>query len=58
MFAVKEQVPDDDEIAEPGLPIMDGWELMSLTGDGFELKLNFSEPLRISGGDVPDLLLV
>lgn len=39
-------------------PIMDSWELVSLDGDGFELSFNFSNPLTISNGDEPDILLV
>ena len=37
---------------------MDGWELMSLSADGFDLMMNFTDPLRISSGDEPDLLLI
>ena len=58
VFAVKGQLPDEDEISYAGLPIMDGWELMSLSADGFDLMMNFTDPLRISSGDEPDLLLI
>ena len=37
---------------------MKGWELISLDGDGFELQLNFTDPLFISSGAEPDLLLI
>ena len=37
---------------------MDGWELISLNENGFELKLEFPSPLKVSTGDEPDLLLV
>ena len=54
VFAVRE-VGDDEPL---GKPIMDSWELLSLSGDGFELRFNFTEPLMISGGDEPDMLLI
>ena len=37
---------------------MDNWELLSLDSDGFELQLNFTNPLQISSGEEPDLLLI
>ena len=37
---------------------MDGWDLLSLDAYGFELQLNFTNPLFISADDVPDLLLI
>ena len=58
VYAVKDYIPDEDEIADVGLPIMDGWALVSLTADGFDLDLNFTDPLRVSSGDEPDLLLI
>lgn len=54
VFAVKEQDNEDDV----GSPLMKGWELISLDGDGFELQLNFTNPLFVSSGDEPDLLLI
>ena len=58
MYAVKDYIPDDDEISNSGLAIMDGWELLSLSANGFELTVNFTDPLRISAGEEPDLLLI
>ena len=58
MYAVKDYIPDEDEITDSALPIMDGWELISLTGEGFDLKMNFTDPLRVSAGEEPDLLLI
>ena len=58
MFAVKDYTPDEDYIANSALPIMDGWELISLTADGFDLTMNFTDPLRISAGEEPDLLFI
>ena len=55
---MKEEVPDEDDISGSAEPIMDGWELISLDKDGFELKLNFTNPIKISGGEEPDLLLI
>ena len=37
---------------------MDGWELLEMGADGFEIKLNFNKPVRLSSGDEPDLLLI
>ena len=37
---------------------MDGWELISLSAEGFDLTVNFTDPLRISAGEEPDLLLI
>ena len=37
---------------------MDGWELLSLGPEGFEIRLNFTNPIMISSGDDPDLLLI
>ena len=58
VYAVKDYIVDEDEIADAGLPIMDGWALVSLSEDGFDLTMNFTDPLRISAGDEPDLLLI
>ena len=41
-----------------GEAIIDGWELVYIGPDGFELKLNFTNPLMVSTDDEPDLLLV
>ena len=37
---------------------MDGWELISLSAEGFDLTVNFTDPLRISAGEEPDLLFI
>ena len=37
---------------------MAGWELISLSEDGLEIKLDFNDPIKISGGDVPDILFM
>ena len=57
VFAVKEEEDDqdDDQYKEP---LMDGWELLEMGADGFEIKLNFNKPVRLSSGDEPDLLLI
>ena len=52
-FAVKENSLD-----KVSSPLMDGWDLISLDSNGFELQLNFSNPIVISDGDEPDLLLI
>ena len=58
VFAVKEGEDDEDDPTIIGGPIMDNWELLSLDSDGFELQLNFTNPLQISAGEEPDLLLI
>ena len=55
VFAVKEVEGEDDELSDP---IMDGWELLSIGPEGFEIKMNFTSPVAISSGDEPDLLLI
>ena len=37
---------------------MDAWELLSIDSNGFELQLNFTNPLQVSAGEEPDLLLI
>ena len=37
---------------------MEGWELLSLSSEGFNLMMNFTDSLNISAGDSPDLLLI
>jgi len=37
---------------------MDGYEILRLDGTGFDVQLRFTDPLRISTGIEPDLLLV
>ena len=56
MYAVREQV--DEEEFEKGEPIMDGWELISINPDGIDIKFNFTNPIYISQGDEPDLILI
>ena len=58
VFAVKEGDEEDDDPTIIGGPIMDNWELKSLDAEGFELQLNFTNPLQISAGEDPDLLLI
>ena len=50
IFAVKEGEDDEDDPTIIGGPIMDTWELLSLDSEGFELQLNFTNPLQISSG--------
>ena len=49
---------EGDEAEELGDPIMDGWELLSIGPEGFELQMNFTSPVAISSEDQPDLLLI
>ena len=46
---------EDQQISEA---IMSGWELVSLSKDGVDLKFNFTNPLKVSSDEEPDLLLV
>ena len=49
---------DSDESQGNTKPIMDSWSLMALTSTEIEVSLSFSDPLNVSAGDSPDLLLV
>ena len=56
VFAVKEgEGEEEDELSDP---IMDGWELISIGPEGFEIRMNFTNPVAISSSDEPDLLLI
>ena len=55
-FAVYAESTDESEANT--LPIMDSWTLVSLNSTNLELKLNYSEPLKVSAGDKPDLMMV
>jgi hypothetical protein len=37
---------------------MDGWDLLSFGPGGIQFRLNFTNPIEVSGGEEPDLLLV
>ena len=37
---------------------MNGWEILSIGPEGFEISLDFTNPIQISSGDEPDLLLI
>lgn len=55
IFGVKGQEADlDDE----SYPFIDGWDLESVDSEGMVFTLNMQEPLSVSSGDNPDLLLV
>lgn len=55
IYAVKEEGAYESELGEP---IMDGWEILEFGPDGVSFKLNFTNPIYVSSGDEPDLLLV
>ena len=56
VFAIQQEESESGE--NSGTPLMDGWELVSLTEDGIDIKLNFTNPVALSGDDQPDLLLI
>jgi len=37
---------------------LEGWELISIGEDGIDIKVDFTDPINVSGDDEPDLLLV
>ena len=37
---------------------MEGWELLSIGPEGFEIQFKFTNPVTISTDDEPDLLLI
>ena len=56
MYAVKEEVGEEE--FEKGEQIMDGWDLISFNPDGIDFILNFTNPIYISTGEEPDLVLI
>ena len=56
VFAVQQEEAENGE--QPKEPVMDGWELISIDANGINLKLDFTNPVAISGDDEPDLLLI
>ena len=56
VFAVYAE--ETDESARSATPILDSWSLVSLNSTNIELALNFPDPLNVSSGAKPDLLLV
>ena len=53
MFAVHQLDSENGEYSS--IPIMNGWELISINEHGINLKLDFSDPIAVSGDDEPDL---
>ena len=39
-------------------PIMEGWEILSIGPDGFEIQIKFTNPIAISTDEEPDLLFI
>ena len=58
VYAVKEDEEDQDDDDQVKEPLMDGWELLKLDEEGFEIKIDFTNPVSISSGDEADLLLI
>ena len=55
IYAVKEEGAEPSELEGP---VMDGWEILEFGPDGVSFSLNFTNPIYVSSGDEPDLLLV
>ena len=47
VFAVKAD-GDEENDDDGGMTLMDDWDLVSIDREGFELQLNFTNPLTIS----------
>ena len=50
--------PDDEYDEKQFEPIMNGWEILSFDSSTIDIELNFTNPLYVSSGDKPDLLLI
>ena len=50
--------PDDEDDEKQFEPNMDGWEVLLIDSSTIDIELNFTNPLYVSSGDKPDLLLV
>ena len=46
------------EPEDMGEPILQGWDFVSFGPDGVDFSLNFTDPIEVSAGEEPDLLLV
>ena len=46
------------ESGETGATIMDGFDITALDGSGFNIQFTFTDPLSVSTGINPDLLLL
>ena len=53
MFA--EDRDEEDVFVEP---ILAGWQLIKVDDQTMEIQLNFTDPISVSAGDVPDLVFV
>ena len=42
----------------PADPILRDWSVIDLNQEQIKIKLNFYEPLEVSQGDIPDVLLL
>ena len=40
------------------MPLISDYQLLEIDGNGFEIKISFNNPLYISTGDEPDLVLI
>ena len=58
IFAIGDQDAELDEDEKNLATIMDDFDLVSLDGDGLDIKLSFPEPLAVSSGNKPDLILL
>ena len=47
VFAVKADGDEEDD-DDAGMTLMNDWDLLSIDGEGFELQLNFTNPLTVS----------
>ena len=47
VFAVKAD-GDEENDDDGGMTLMDDWDLVSIDREGFELQLNFTNPLTVS----------
>ena len=51
-------IGQEADLDEDSYQVIDGWDLESVDSEGMVVSLNMQEPLSVSSGDNPDLLLV
>ena len=47
VFAVKADGDEEDD-DDAGMTLMNDWDILYVDGEGFELQLNFTNPLTVS----------
>ena len=56
VYAVSQSDDPSEELEYSTTSLLATWDLESLNGDGISVSLNFTDPILLSSGGVPDLL--